>query len=112
MTQQELSNYLLSFQGAWIDFPFGDETAVYKVGKKSGGEEEKMFALIENGSKPLRISLKCDPQLAEILRERYETVLPGRNLNKKYWNTILCTGQMPDEEIKDLARLSYRLAAE
>ncbi|MCY1554706.1 putative protein YjbR [compost metagenome] len=70
-----------------------------------------MFAIIQGGSKPLRLSLQCDPQLAEILREKYETVLPGYHLNKKHWNTILCTGQVPEDELFDLVRLSYRLVS-
>jgi predicted DNA-binding protein (MmcQ/YjbR family) len=53
--------------------------------------------------------LKCDPQLAELLREKYETVLPGYHLNKKHWNTIVCTGQVSDDEILDFTRLSYQL---
>ena len=108
MTHKELEDYLLNFPDTWLDFPFGEETSVYKVGDKEAGEG-KLFALIANDSKPLRVSLKCDPQLAEILREKYETVVPGYHLNKKHWNTIICTGQMPDDEIQDLARLSYRL---
>ncbi len=108
MTHKELEDYLLEFPGTWLDFPFGEETSVYKFGDKESAEG-KMFALITNNSKPLRVSLKCDPLLAQTLREKYETVVPGYHLNKKHWNTIICTGQMPDEEIKDLARLSYRL---
>ena len=73
------------------------------------GEEAKMFAIIAEGSKPVRISLKCDPQLALVLREKYESVLPGYHLNKSHWNTIICTGQVPDDELKDLIRLSYDL---
>ena len=68
-----------------------------------------MFALIADGSKPLRLSLKCDPQLAETLREKYETVVPGYHLSKKHWNTIICSGQLSDQEIFDLANLSYQL---
>lgn len=97
---------------AWLDYPFGEGVAVYKVGRKDAGENEKMFALITEGSSPLRVSLKCDPLLAKTLRERYETVLPGYHLNKKHWNTVICTGQLSDDEIKDLARLSYRLVTE
>jgi len=108
MTHKELEEYLLSFANVWLDFPFGEGTSVYKVGHKDQGEG-KMFALIDDGSKPLRVSLKCDPLLAENLREKYETVVPGYHLNKKHWNTIICTGQLDDEEIKDLARLSYQL---
>lgn len=111
MTHKELEEYLLSFPNSWLDFPFGEETSVYKVGHKETGEG-KMFALIANDSKPLRVSLKCDPQLAEVLREKYETVVAGYHLNKKHWNTIICSGQLSDDEIKDFARLSYNLVAE
>lgn len=108
MTHKDMEEYLLSFPNTWLDFPFGEGTSVYKVGSKESGEG-KLFAIIADDSKPLRISLKCDPVLAETLRERYETVLPGYHLNKKHWNTLICSGQLDDEEIKDLARLSYNL---
>jgi len=110
-THEEVEEYLLSYANTWLDFPFGEETSVYKIGHAETGGG-KMFALIQNDSKPLRISLKCDPNLAELLREKYETVVPGYHLNKKHWNTILLTGQIDDEEIKDFIRLSYNLVAE
>lgn len=111
MTHKEFEEYLLSFPNTWLDFPFGEQTSVYKVGDKATGEG-RLFALIAQDSKPLRISLKCDPLLAKTLRERYESVLPGYHLNKKHWNTIICSGQLSEDEIKDLARLSYRLVTE
>ena len=110
MTHKEIEKYLLSLPNTWLDFPFGEDVSVYKVGNKETGEG-KLFAIIADESKPLRVSLKCDPQLAEVLREKYETVLPGYHLNKKHWNTIICSGQLPDEEIKSLALLSYNLVA-
>lgn len=110
MTHEELNEYLLSFPNTWLDFPFGEGTSVYKIGHKETGEG-KLFALIADGSKPLKLSLKCDPQLAEVLREKYETVLPGYHLNKKHWNTILMTGQVAGEELEDLIRHSYQLVA-
>ena len=111
MTHKEIEEYLLSFPNTWLDFPFGEETSVYKIGHKET-KEWKMFALIQNESNPLKLSLKCDPQLAEVLREKYETVIPGYHLNKKHWNTILCTGQVPEDEIHDFIRLSYNLVAD
>jgi predicted DNA-binding protein (MmcQ/YjbR family) len=108
MTHKELEEFLLSFPNTWLDFPFGEGTSVYKVGNKAANEG-KLFAIIADNSNPLRVSLKCDPQLAENLREKYESVLPGYHLNKKHWNTIICTGQLSNDEIKDLARLSYDL---
>ena len=69
----------------------------------------KMFALIAEAKEPLRISLKCDPLLAKVLREKYETVLEGYHLNKKHWNTIILTGQLPWEEVQGMIRHSYDL---
>jgi predicted DNA-binding protein (MmcQ/YjbR family) len=108
MNRKEIEEYLLSFPDTWLDFPFGEGTSVYKVGSKDDSDA-KMFALIDDASKPLRVSLKCDPILAETLREKYETVVPGYHLNKKHWNTVLLTGQLSDNEVKDLAYLSYQL---
>jgi len=110
MTHVELEKYLLNFPGSWLDFPFGEGTSVYKIGNKEANDG-KMFALVQNDSKPLRVSLKCDPELALNLREKYETVVPGYHLSKKHWNTIICSGQLSDEEIVDLARLSHDLVA-
>lgn len=106
MTHKEFEDYILQLPNVWLDYPFGEGTAVYKYGDRPDG---KIVAIIAEGSKPLRVSLKCDPKLALLLREKYETVLPGYHLNKKHWNTIICSGQLPDDEILDLARHSYEL---
>ena len=111
MTHKELEDYLLEFPNTWLDFPFGEGVSVYKAGNPET-KEGKLFAIIADKSKPLRVSLKCDPVLAQTLREKYESVLPGYHLNKKHWNTIIMTCQLDDEEVKDLARLSYRLVTE
>lgn len=104
MTHKEVEAYILSMPDARLDYPFGENTAVYKVG-------DKMFALINEKSNPLQLSLKCDPQLATLLRDKYESVMEGYHLNKKHWNTLLLTGQLSWEEIKDLIRHSYNLVA-
>jgi predicted DNA-binding protein (MmcQ/YjbR family) len=77
MTHKQVEEYLLSMPNAKLDYPFGENTAVYKV-------QDKMFALVSEKSDPVSISLKCDPLLAETLREKYETVMPGYHLNKKH----------------------------
>lgn len=110
MTRAEFDDYLLNLPHAWLDFPFGPDTSVYKVGDKAAGDG-KMFAIIHDTTNPLQVSLKCDPQLAEVLRDKYETVVPGYHLNKKHWNTIICTGQLDDDELKDLINLSYQLVS-
>ena len=106
MTHKQFEEYFLSLPNSWLDYPFGEGIAVYKVGDKN---KAKMFAIIAENSKPLRVSLKCDPHLAVTLRDKYETVLPGYHLNKKHWNTIICSGQISDNELIDFARHSYEL---
>lgn len=108
LNHKELENYILSLSEAFLDYPFGAGTAVYKVGE---GEAAKMFALITEKKEPLQISLKCDPNLAIALREKYETIVPGYHLNKKHWNTIIASGQLSEEEIKDLINHSYLLVS-
>ena len=108
MDHKTVEEYVLSMPNAKLDYPFGEGVAVYKVGGPSTGSGRgKMFALIPEGKDPVSISLKCDPQLSKVLREKYETVLEGYHLNKKHWNTILLTGQLPWEEIQGLIRHSY-----
>lgn len=106
MTHKEVEEYVLSLPNSRLDYPFGKEVAVYKV---TTGDEDKMYALIPEGKNPVQISLKCDPQLAKLLREKYETVLEGYHLNKKHWNTILLTGQLTDDEVTGLILHSYNL---
>ena len=106
MTHKELEEYIYSLPNTKLDYPFGKEVAVYKVPVKN---EEKMFALIPENKDPVQISLKCDPQLAKLLREKYETVLEGYHLNKKHWNTILLTGQLTNDEVTGLILHSYNL---
>lgn len=109
-THKEIEQYILSMSGSWLDYPFGETTAVYKVGKDADGNG-RMFALVTEGSMPVRISLKCDPLLAQTLREKYESVSAGYHLNKKHWITIICSGQLSDQEIKDLIIHSYNLVS-
>jgi predicted DNA-binding protein (MmcQ/YjbR family) len=102
MDHKTVEEFILSMPNAKLDYPFGKEVAVYKA-------KGKMFALIAEKSDPVRLSLKCDPVLAETLRAKYDTVMPGYHLNKKHWNTIVLTGQLSWDEIKDLIRHSYDL---
>lgn len=105
MNHKTVENYILSMPNAKLDYPFGEDVAVYKVG-------DKMFALIQEKKTPVNLSLKCDPQLAKLLREKYETVMEGYHLNKKHWNTLLLTGQLPWDEVQALILHSYILVTE
>ncbi len=106
VTRKEVEDFILSMPNAKLDYPFGEDVAVYKV---PVGDEEKMFALMPEKKDPVSVSLKCDPQLAVLFREKYETVMEGYHLNKKHWNTMLLTGQVPDDEVRDLIVHSYNM---
>lgn len=99
-----LADYCLSRKGAEQDYPFGPSPLVVKVGGK-------MFALLsepgDGGN--AGISLKCDPIIAENLREQHEAVQPGYHLNKMHWNTVILDGSLPAEDIQNMIEHSYDL---
>src|SRR3569623_1468076 len=100
MDHKTVEEYILSMPNARLDYTFGEDVAVYKVG-------DKMFALISEGKEPVRLSLKCDPALSKVLREKYVEGMPGYHLNKKHWNTLVLSGQLAWEEVQGLIRHSY-----
>jgi predicted DNA-binding protein (MmcQ/YjbR family) len=102
MNPAQLRDRCLSFAGAEETFPFGPEVSVFKVAGK-------MFALSQLDSESLRVSLKCDPRLAEALRETHAAVIPGYHLNKRHWNTVILDGSIPDDAIDDMIEDSYDL---
>ena len=82
--------------------PFGPDTLVFKV-------RGKMFALTSLDEVPARANLKCDPDLALELRDRYEQVRPGYHMNKKHWNTVEIESGIPDAELRKMIDHSYDL---
>jgi predicted DNA-binding protein (MmcQ/YjbR family) len=102
MNPAELRAHCLSFTGAEQTFPFGPRTSVFKVAGK-------MFALSQLGADSLRVSLKCEPELAEALRGAHAAVLPGYHLNKRHWNTVIIDGSLSEQMIKGLIEDSYDL---
>jgi predicted DNA-binding protein (MmcQ/YjbR family) len=84
-------------------FPFGGDTLVFKV-------KNKMFAL--TGIDTFEgINLKCEPEKAIALREKYEGIKPGYHMNKAHWNTVSTDGSVSDKLIKELIMHSYALVA-
>ena len=102
MRPAELRALCLAFPGSVETFPFGPQTSVFKVGGK-------MFALSRLTETPLRVSLKCEPLIAEQLRQVHAAVIPGYHLNKKHWNTVILDGSIPRRTIKDMVEDSYDL---
>ena len=104
MNFDSIRQYLLGKPGASEDFPFDPSAMVFKV-------RGKMFALIAVQDTPLRINLKCDPELALHLRASFDAVQPGYHMNKKHWNTITLDGSLPDEEVLTMIDDSYDLVS-
>jgi predicted DNA-binding protein (MmcQ/YjbR family) len=88
----------------WVEecFPFDDVTLVFKAGGK-------MFALVGTNEVPLTINLKCDPEIALELRERYDAVTPAYHQNKKHWNTVTLDGSIKAALLKEWIDASYDL---
>ncbi|MFQ2646026.1 MmcQ/YjbR family DNA-binding protein [Aeromonas caviae] len=90
MTLVQLREFLLSQPGATEDTPFGPEILVYRIAGK-------MFALVDWQAEPLSINLKCEPELALLLREIHPEVKPGWHMNKQHWNTVTLSEGLSDD---------------
>lgn len=101
MNIESYREYCLAKKGVTEDFPFDNETLVFKVGGK-------MFALtgIEHFKS---INLKCDPERAIELREQYSGIIPGYHMSKKHWNTVMMDGSVPMKLIMQMIDDSYQL---
>jgi predicted DNA-binding protein (MmcQ/YjbR family) len=104
VTAAALRRACLAMPGATETFPFGPENSVFKVAGK-------IFAISRLDRAPsLRVSLKCEPGLAEQLRASHAAITPGYHLNKRHWNTVaLEDGSIPDAMVRDMIEDSYDL---
>jgi predicted DNA-binding protein (MmcQ/YjbR family) len=105
MNIESFREYCLKKPKAIETTPFGPDNIVFKV-------EGKMFALAALDEVPPAANLKCDPDLALELRDRYEQVRPGYHMNKKHWNTVDLDGVIPEREIKKMIDHSYDLVVQ
>ena len=102
MHLDELREYCLLKKGVEECLPFGDDTLVFKV-------MGKMFLLTGIESQPVQFNVKCDPDKAIELREKYSCILPGYHMNKQHWNTIICDGSVSKKQIQEWIDDSYNL---
>lgn len=101
MHLDEIRDYCLSKPGTTESFPFDEVSPVYKV-------IDKIFC-ISSIEPPLSVNLKCDPEKAIDLRERYSAITPGWHMNKTHWNTVYLQQGLSDVLIKELIDHSYDL---
>jgi len=102
MNIEQIREHCLKKKGVTEEFPFDEETLVFKVAGK-------IFLLASLETIPLQINLKCDPEKAVELREEYEAVQPGYHMNKKHWNTISIDGFVTAKKILEWIDNSYWL---
>lgn len=105
MNIESLRAYCLSKPAVEETLPFGPDTLVFKVAGK-------VFLLTGLDSDPLSFNVKCDPDLAIELRERYDAVQPGYHMNKKHWNTITVDGSVSGKVLKEWIDHSYELVVD
>ncbi len=101
MNLESFRNFCLSRKGATEDFPFDENTLVFKV-------MGKMFALTDINDFS-SANLKVDPEMGIELRERYSSVQEGYHMNKKHWITVLMNGELPDRLVLQWVDNSYNL---
>ena len=99
MDIETIREYCLNKKAVFECFPFDDVNLVFKV-------VDRMFALIDL-EKPDRICLKCNPEYAIELRERYNGIDGAYHFNKKYWNPVQVEEDVPDSLILKLIDHSY-----
>ena len=98
---EDFRDFCLSLPGATEETPFGPDTLVLKVGGK-------MFALTDLQTFA-SFNVKCDPEQAADLRERYDYVLPGWHMSKKHWNTVLVGTGATEAQLRQWITDSYNL---
>jgi predicted DNA-binding protein (MmcQ/YjbR family) len=102
MDLEALREYCLNKPHVTEGTPFGEDVLVFKVAGK-------IFALAPLDEVPARANLKCDPDFALELRDRYEQVQPGYHMNKKHWNTVEIVSGIPEPELRRMIDHSYEL---
>lgn len=101
MNIEEFREYCIQKPGVTEEFPFNEETLVFKV-------MGKMFALT-NLVGDWNLALKCDPEWAIELREQFPAIRPGYHMNKVHWNTVAMDGSLSQKLILELIDHSYQL---
>jgi predicted DNA-binding protein (MmcQ/YjbR family) len=99
---EDFRHYCLTKPGTSEDLPFDDVTLTFKVGSK-------IFAITGLDNEVFEVNLKCDPDLAIQLREKYEGVRPGFHMNKKHWNTVNFESAISDTDLLKMVDHSYDL---
>ena len=104
LSEESVVEKILSYEG--ITEKAAGEKGELRVFERG----EKICLVVEKGTNPLRIELRCDYKLSKLLQERYESVMESRSLGKNGIE-IICSGQLSEDELFDLIRHAYEVSA-
>ena len=102
MTEDELKNFITSYDSVERDARSTDEWALYSL-------KGEVMAALSRGKTPVRLVLRCDKNLARELKTEYESVVNPISLSKNNFIQVLLVGQLKDNEVKDLIRHAYEM---
>lgn len=102
MDAEDLHNYCLGLPNVTFDFPFDEDTICYRICNK-------IFALASLERVPLRVNLKCSPDIIDELREKFICIQPGYHMNKRNWNTVVFDGVLSVSGLETLIQHSYAM---
>ena len=107
-TRQEALDYGLSFPETYVQAPFRDSN--WELIRIKNSKQAFLWVYEKDGF--VNLNVKVNPQWRDFWREVYPSVIPGYHQNKKYWNTIILDGSIPEKEIKRMITESYDLVTD
>lgn len=104
-TREEVLKYGLSFEDTYLDTPFSDTN--WQLVRVKGSKKAFLWTYERDGY--INLNVKVSPELRDLWRQAYKSVIAGYHQNKEHWNTIILDGSIPDKDIKMMIAESYDL---
>lgn len=105
LTREEAIAFCSKLEDVYEDYPFRDPNWTVMRHKKN----QKVFAWIYEKDGHIWVNVKCNEEWRDFWRNAFKSVVPGYHLNKKYWNSIILDGTVPDRDIERMIEESYEL---
>lgn len=105
LTREEVIAFCSKLEDVYEDYPFRDPNWTVMRHKKN----QKVFAWIYEKDGHIWVNVKCNEEWRDFWRNAFKSVVPGYHLNKKYWNSIILDGTVPDKDIERMIEESYEL---
>lgn len=103
--REDVIAFCSKLEDVYEDYPFHDPNWTVMRHKKN----QKVFAWIYEKDGHIWVNVKCNEEWRDFWRDAFNSVVPGYHLNKKYWNSIILDGTIPDKDIERMIEESYEL---